>query len=284
MSKRTKKSNNFSMINVRKPTNSKRNDTIELEENNEVKFDSIKELQKKSYSERKYLPSFEIVNGPSFGSVKFNLQKGQRIISQLGCMAYMDGHMKVDTVSRGGFFSGLKRMLLTSSSMFLTCYMGTEKKNEICFSSQLPGDVLPIVIRPHEKIIISPFSLICFTNNLTINSKRRLRGIFTNEGIYQTELVNKTNKDGLLFLSAYGGHQKVKIPEGKTMKLDNGLFLCSHTQTKYGITVAGGVKSGLLSGEGLMMEFTGPCELYIQGRSIHSLLYFIKRHSTFRRE
>ena len=75
MSKRTKKSNNFSMINIGKPTNSKRNNTIELEENNEVKFNSIKELQKKSSSERKYLPSFEIVNGPSFGSVKFNLQK-----------------------------------------------------------------------------------------------------------------------------------------------------------------------------------------------------------------
>ena len=65
-------------------------------------------------------------------------------------------------------------MLLTSSSMFMTTYTAEDKTNEISFQSHLPGDVLPVVVRPGEKIIISPYSLICFTDNLTLNSKRRL--------------------------------------------------------------------------------------------------------------
>ena len=80
--------------------------------------------------------------------------------------------------------------------MFMTTYSGTSNTdNEISFNSQLPGDILPVEIRPSEKIIISPYSLVCFTDNLTINSKRRLRGLLTQEGIYQTELENKTNKN-----------------------------------------------------------------------------------------
>ena len=257
---------------------SERNATEDLNDNNAKYFHSVHQLGKTSDSKKKYLPKYKIVNGPSFGEVVLDLQRGQKIVTQFGCMNYMDGNMKVDTSSRGGFMSGLKRLFLTSSSMFLTTYMGMRESNEISFSSQLPGDILPVIIRPSEKIIISPYSLVCFTNNLTINSKRRLRGFLTNEGIYQTELVNKTNKDGLLFLSSYGGYKKVKIPKGKTIKLDNGLFLCSHTDTKYDIAIAGGIKSGLLSGEGLMMEFTGPCEIYTQGRSIDSLLNFLRRH------
>ena len=162
--------------------------------------------------------------------------------------------------------------------MFMTTYEAQDSNNEICFQSHLPGDVLPVVVRPGEKIMISPYSLICFSDNLTLNSKRRLRGALTNEGFFQSEFENKTQENGVVFLSSYGGHQKIKVKAGDDFVLDNGLFLCSHTSTKYDITTVGGLKSTLLSGEGLVMRFTGPCELYTQGRSVHNLIQFIGRH------
>lgn len=257
------------------------NTTDKTEEyNKSLAYKSVHELNRKENLDKKYLPKYKIINGPSFSSLILNLQKGQKVIAQFGCMAYMDKNIETKTSSRGGLFSGLKRLIMTSSSMFMTTYIGTEdNENEICFNSQLPSDILPIEIRPGEKIIISPHSLVCFTDNLTINSKRRLRGFLTNEGIYQTELHNKTNKKGILWLSSYGGYKKITLPENKELTVDNGLFLCSHTQTKYDVSIVGGLKTGLLSGEGLVMKFKGPCELYVQGRSIISLLHFIQRHT-----
>ena len=221
---------------------------------------------------------YKIVNGPSFGSVNMNLKKGQKVVSQSGCMAHLKGNVNTETQSRGGIFSGFKRMLLTSSSMFMTTYTAQDKVNEISFQSNLPGDVLPVVVRPGEKIIISPYSLICFTDNLTLNSKRRLRGLLTNEGVYQSEFENNSKNKGIVFLASYGGHQKIKLDKGEKFVLDNGLFLCSHTSTKYEVSTIGGAKTTFLSGEGLVMEFIGPCELYTQGRSVHHLINFLARH------
>ena len=72
--------------------------------------------------------------------------------------------------------------------------------------------------------------------------------------------------------------KKFKSKKGEKFVLDNGLFLCSHTTTKYAVTTIGGVKTTFFSGEGLVMEFEGPCELYTQGRSVHHLINFMARH------
>lgn len=242
------------------------------------KLTPIEVAGQQSIGGQEFKIDYTIVNGPSFGTVNMKLKKNQHIVSQSGCMAHFKGNIKTETKSRGGIFSGIKRMFLTSSSMFMTTYTAQDKVNEIAFQSHLPGDVLPVVVRPGEKIIISPHSLVCFTDNLTLNSKRRLRGIFTNEGIYQSEFENKSKNKGIVFLSSYGGHQKIKVDKGEKYVLDNGLFLCSHTSTKYNVTTIGGVKTTIFSGEGLVMEFEGPCELYTQGRSVHHLINFLANH------
>ena len=236
-------------------------------------------------NKEKYIPSYDIINEPAFGSVIMNLNKGQNIVTQSGCMSYMDTHIDTKTTTQGGIFKGLKRALFTTSSMFMTEYIGTQQnKNKICFASFLPGTILPLRIRPSERIILSPFSLICFTRNLTITTKRRVRGLFTSEGIAQTEFVNETNHDGLIWIAAYGGYNKVTLQKDEQFKLDNGLFLCSQTRVKYKVGYVGGVKTGFLSGEGLVMNFTGPCDIYVQGRNIHKLTNFIRMHSQHKQQ
>ena len=234
--------------------------------------------ENKNYNsnKEKFIPTYNVVDGPAFASVVMNLNQGQVIVTQRGSMAYMDGHMDTKTTSRGGVWSGFKRMLFTSSSMFMTQYIGTHvNKNQICFASFLPGDILPIVVRPSERIIISPHSLVCFTDNLGIKTKRRVRGVLTDEGIAQTEFINESNNNGMIWLSSYGGYNKIILKENEKLKLDNGLFLCSHTSVKYSVGTVGNLKTTLLSGEGLVMNFTGPCELYAQGRSVGALERFI---------
>lgn len=244
---------------------------------NEVK-EPIEVGAMQSLGGKRFKIDYKIINSPGFASVVMNLKKGQKIISQFGCMAYMNGNIKTETTSRGGIFSGIKRALFTGSSMFMTNYSCVQDGSEICFHSHLPGDILPIVVRSREKIMISPHSLVCFTDNLSINTKQRLRGYFSSEGVYQTEFENKTDHDGIVFLASYGGHQKVKVKKGEQLILDNGLFLCSHSSTKYTISMLGSFKTALLSGEGVIMKFNEECDIYTQGRNVNNLLYFLSKH------
>lgn len=257
---------------------SKKRMSLESQVEEPVETRGIEVAGSQSLGGKRFKIDYKIINSPGVASVVMNLRAHQKMVSQFGCMAYMKGDIKTTTTSRGGVLSGIKRAIFTGSSMFMTNYECVRDGAEICFHSHLPGDILPIVVRPGERIMVSPHSLVCFTDNLTINSKQRLRGFFTNEGIFQSEFENKSNHDGIVFLASYGGHQKVRVKEGEKLTLDNGLFLCSHSSTKYDVSMLGSAKTALLSGEGIVMKFTGPCDLYTQGRSVHNLLNFLSHN------
>jgi uncharacterized protein (AIM24 family) len=65
----------------------------------------------------------------------------------------------------------------------------------------------------------------------------------------------------MLWLRTPGGYEKVVVEEGKTLRLDN------KSEYRYELVKMGGIKSALFSGEGIVMQFTGPCEIYVHSRN-----------------
>jgi uncharacterized protein (TIGR00266 family) len=223
------------------------------------------------------IPSYKIVNNPGFSTVLINLKKEESVFANYNSMSHMDNHIKCKASSRGGIFAGLKRLILTTTSMFQTEYIGTKTNNNIAFASFLPGDILPLKIKPGDKYMVSANSLICYTSNLEVNAVTRFKGILVGEGIAQTEVSNDTNTDGMVWLASYGGFNKKTLKEGQEFKLDTGLYLCGDSNNNYTIGKIGSIKTAFLSGEGLVMTFKGPCEIYCQGRSVGELENYIYR-------
>ena len=193
----------------------------------------------------------------------------------------MDSHMNTETNTQGGILKGIFREVFTDTSMFMTKYTGTQKKNELVCGSFLPGDIYPLIINPGKKFLISHHSLICYTPNLILETKSRLKGIFVGEGLFQTEIINTSSKKGIVWLASYGGYMEKILKENESFKLDNGLFLCAESDTDYSISKLGDftTKVPWLSGEGLLMKFKGPCKIITTGRNLHTLERFIARFS-----
>ena len=241
------------------------------------KKSNIKKSKVSGKSLSSSIPSYKIVNDPGFATVLINLKKDESVFANYNSMSHMDNHIKCKASSRGGIFAGLKRLVLTTTSMFQTEYIGTKSNNNIAFASFLPGDILPLKIKPGDKFMVSANSLICYTSNLEVNAVTRLKGILVGEGIAQTEVSNDTNSDGMVWLASYGGYNKKTLKEGQEFKLDTGLYLCGDINNDYTIGKIGSIKTAFLSGEGLVMTFKGPCEIYCQGRSVGELENYIYR-------
>ena len=277
----TKKRKTGGSINNRNRT--KRNSPVHMVDNSDEK--SVKKqltiVKDASSASSEFIPKYKIVNRSAFSLLELDLNRGQSVIASTSAMAYMDAHINLDVAATGGFFSSLKRAFLTSSSFFLSKYTGTSTgRNKAAFSApHLPEDIVPILLKPGESIMISPNSLLCYTKNLEIHTKRRLRGIFVGEGGFQTNMRNYSNKDGIVWLTSYGGYYKLEIKEGEAIKLDNGLFLCSPTHVKYGISKVGSLFGTVVSGEGLVMHFEGPATIHCQGRSLNKFVDFIRLNS-----
>jgi uncharacterized protein (TIGR00266 family) len=222
-----------------------------------------------------FIPEYKIQKKYGNDIVILTLKKGLTIVNNYGCMSWMDNDIHIETSSRGGIFNGLVRSIFTSTSMFLTRYTGKKNGNKICNSSFFPGQIIPVVIEPGKKLIISPDSLICFTDNLDIDGKFKIKGIMVSEGVRQTQINNKSSESGMVWLNSYAGYQKKVLDKGKSIIVDNGLFLASYSDIDFTLQKMGSVKNSILSGEGFVMNFTGPCELLIQNKNYNSLVQYI---------
>jgi uncharacterized protein (TIGR00266 family) len=234
-----------------------------------------------SNATNKYIPKFEIKGNKGDDVVILYLKDGQTIINNHGCMSWMDNDINVQTTSRGGILKGMFRSVFTSVSMFMSRYTGVRNNNTICNSSFLPGEIVPVLLKPGQQIIISPDSLICFTDNLLIDSKSQIKGLMVTEGLRKTRFTNNSEYDGMVWLNSYGGSLKKTLNEGESLMVDNGLFLASYSNVDFSLKKVGGIKSSILSGEGFTMKFTGPCDLLLQNKNHYALVKhinnFVKR-------
>jgi uncharacterized protein (TIGR00266 family) len=224
------------------------------------------------------VPKYEIKDNPAFARVIFELSKGQTIYSNAGMMSYMDKSIEVKTET-GGFFKGLKRALFTKASLFLTAYTGKENRALICFANHLPGDITGIEVKPGDKYIISSQGVVCMTSNVVFDTKFQFKGLFVGNNMFLAEVsVPITSKEGgIVWMASYGGIQKLHLPAGETLSVAHGMYLCSHADIPYTIGTVGSGTNMILSGQGFIMNFTGPCSIYTQGRDLHEFTRFIRK-------
>lgn len=224
-----------------------------------------------------HIPDYRIYHKPSNASIVMNIKNGQSVFANAGLMVWMDQMINVSTQTRG-LFSAFKRALFSTDSFFLTSYSGVSPKgNKICFAPMMPGDIVEMKIKPGEKKLVSSHSVVVCTDNIILDTRTRLRGIFVSESPFLSELsVPADSKEyGLAWISAYGGIETLEIKENQKLQVDNGHFLSCNGDVQYTIGTVGGIKSTIFSGEGFVMNFKGPCKINIQNRNSHSLLRWI---------
>jgi uncharacterized protein (TIGR00266 family) len=77
---------------------------------------------------------------------------------------------------------------------------------------------------------------------------------------------------GDLFFSCYGALHPVTLAPGQEYVVDTGHLVAFEGGLQYTIRKAGGWKSAILGGEGLVCHCVGPGRLYLQSRSEEAFL------------
>jgi uncharacterized protein (AIM24 family) len=215
------------------------------------------------------VPKYKIENGPAFASVQMILNPGQTILSNEHKLGYMDSKIKVSKAASGGFWASLVRGLFTTETLLQTEYTGVAgSNNEITLSNNLPGDIKPLSILPGEKFVISSYGLICFTNNIKLETTFKWRNMIMGANPFLTCVVNNSTVPGMSWLSAYGGIKTLRLAANETIILSKGMFVACESSKDYNITIT--------EYSDLAMKFTGPCVVYTQNRNIHEFVDFIK--------
>ena len=96
------------------------------------------------------------IQGTPFPVVICELEKGEKMVSDSGAMAWMDPCMTMETTS-GGIGKAFGRMF-SGETMFLNVYQAREA-GKIAFGSSFPGEIKKYDIAPGKEIVVQKSSV-----------------------------------------------------------------------------------------------------------------------------
>ncbi|MBD3287158.1 TIGR00266 family protein [candidate division WOR-3 bacterium] len=207
----------------------------------------------------------KIEYGPAFSLLSMNLTEGDKVTAEAGAMVSMDEAINIETKMRGGFGKALARSFLGGESFFMNHFTGT---GEVTFASSTPGDIVHVPMSGNT-LLAQSTSFICSSGDIEVDTKfGGAKSFFSGEGLF----LLKVSGTGDLFLSSYGAITVRELNAGQQLKVDTGHMVAFEEGVKYEVKKVGGLKSTMLSGEGLVANFTGPGKVWMQTRSLSAFL------------
>ncbi|OEC38758.1 TIGR00266 family protein [Pseudomonas sp. 1D4] len=198
--------------------------------------------------------------GASAQTVEIILDPGETVIAEAGAMNYMTEGIRFEARMGDGSANGLlgklwgagKRML-TGESLFMTHFTNEgQGKQRVGFAAPYPGTVVPVdLAQVGGQLICQKDAFLCAAHGTRIGiafNKRLGAGFFGGEGF----ILQKLEGDGLAFVHA-GGTVIRKELNNETLRLDTGCLVAFTQGIDYDIGLAGGLKSMLFGGEGILL-------------------------------
>jgi uncharacterized protein (TIGR00266 family) len=208
--------------------------------------------------------------GPSFSLLSVKIGEGEKVTAEAGAMVSMDGTISMETKMQGGLGKALARSFLGGESFFMNHYSGS---GEVTFASSAPGDIKHVEMNGNT-LFVQSGSFICSHGDITVDTKfGGAKTFFSGEGLF----LLKVHGTGDLFISSYGAMTERQLADGQQMKVDTGHMVAFDEGVKYEVKAVGGLKSTLLSGEGLVANFTGPGKVIMQTRSLSAFADLLAR-------
>ena len=212
----------------------------------------------------------EVLYRPSYALLKIELAQGESVSAEAGAMVSMSSGIAMETKARGGVFSALKRSVLGGESFFINTFRADEP-GEVTFAPPLPGDIYAAELTG-TTLYAQSGSYIASSPDVHIDTKwGGAKTFFSKEGLF----LLKLSGSGHVFLSSYGAIHQVELAPGQQYIVDTGHMVAFDESVQYNVKAAGGIKSTLFSGEGLVCRLTGPGRIMIQSRSTDAFLSWL---------
>lgn len=226
----------------------------------------------------------ELESRPSFGMAVVTLEQGEEITAESGSMVAMSDQVAVDTTFNGtgggGFLDflqaamvGLVRKFLAGETMFVNTFKAKSAGQQVMLAPAMSGDVVQISLDGQREITVQAGSYLASTKAV---KEDLIWGGFSMLLSGEGAFFLKCSGSGELLINSYGAIEKVEVDGA--YRVDTGHVVAFEGDLRYAIKKAGGWTASVLSGEGLVLEFTGKGTVWLQTRNLSALVGWISPH------
>lgn len=210
----------------------------------------------------------EVLYQPAYAIARLTMSRGTEVRAEAGAMVSMSGTVEVETKAQGGLLKSLSRSMLGGESFFMNTFRANADNSELVLAPNLPGDIVVMPLDGQE-LIVQSGSYLASDLSVSVDTKwGGAKSFFGGEGLFMLRCAGAGN----LIVSSYGAIHRTSIPAGQTYVVDTGHIVAFNAHMPYQVNRVGSWKSTVFGGEGLVVTFQGPGDLFLQTRSPESFL------------
>jgi uncharacterized protein (TIGR00266 family) len=211
---------------------------------------------------------YQVVGGNAFAAARVELAAGQSVKAEAGAMVSMSAHVDLQSQLQGGVVGALKRMV-TRESLFVSTFTAVGGPGEVILAPPVPGDLVAVDLAGRA-LLVQSSSWLASEPTVALDSEfAGFRGLFAGEGLFFVRLSGS----GVALLSSFGAIVRRPLPAGGSYLVDTGHVVAFDARIPWQVRKASkrGWTRSILSGEALVVEFTGPGDVWLQTRNLRSL-------------
>ncbi|MDH3943903.1 MAG: TIGR00266 family protein [Anaerolineae bacterium] len=213
----------------------------------------------------------EVLYQPSYSLGQLTLRGGEQVRVEGGSMVSMSDGVTMETKAAGGILKSLARSMLAGESFFQNIYNAPGQGGEVTVAPALPGDLFGLELN-NESLLVQSGSYVASEMGVELDTKwGGAKTFFASEGL----IMLRASGSGKLLLSSYGAIHKKTLADGERYTIDTGHLVAFSENIGFKVVRVGGIKSTLFSGEGLVVEMTGPGRVLMQTRSTDAFLSWL---------
>ncbi len=223
---------------------------------------------------------YEIKFGPAFSLLSMDLEQGEMVVCESGAMVSMSATLDLEARMNGdqgsSFFgralSAASRATLGGETFFITSVTATDGPGHLALAPAVPGDIAAVDVGSRPLVIQSGSYLACSPGLTVQTGWGGLKSLLGGEGLF----FLRTAGSGTVFLASFGAIYSRTLTPGEQYVVDSGHMVAFEDgmtmQTRFASRPGRGglfsrMVSGATTGEGLVMEFTGPGTVWMQTRN-----------------
>jgi uncharacterized protein (TIGR00266 family) len=213
----------------------------------------------------------EILYRPSYSMTRVQLEPHEEIYVEAGSMVSMSAGITIETAMRGGLLKSITRSLFGGESFFMNTYQAPADGGEISLAPALPGD-MNVVELEDESLMVQSGGFVAASKNLDVDTAwSGAKTFFASEGL----IMLKVAGSGSLILASYGAIHELHLGAGEGVTIDTGHLVAFSQGIDFQVRRIGNITSTLFSGEGLVVDLTGPGRVLMQTRSADAFITWI---------
>ena len=214
---------------------------------------------------------FDIAHQPSYAITTAHLDPGETLQTEGGAMVSMDPGITIETKAKGGLLKSLGRSMLGGESFFMNMYH-TDTGGSMRLAPSLPGDMMVLDITPDKPLKVQSGGYIASTEGVEVDTKwSGSKTFFASEGA----IMLRVSGQGSLVIASFGALDEWTLQAGETYTVDTGHLVTMTEDIGFEVRKVGNWKSTLFSGEGLVVDLTGPGAFTTQSRSQDAFLSWL---------